>query len=224
MTTPPGQRVIDQFPRFGVPGRAPRVPNDPTVEISGSLAHDITLPLSTLAELPRREITADFHCVAGWTATNLTWEGVAFADLYRLVIEPALPERTLITHVGFGGLDGYRSIVMIEDALAPDVLLAEKLNGQPLDSDHGAPVRLVSPRQYGFISTKHLCQIALHTTRPREIYHPDRRVQRSLQLLKPHPRARVWHEERHRYLPGRVVRPVYQALMRFLLPRSARVR
>jgi DMSO/TMAO reductase YedYZ molybdopterin-dependent catalytic subunit len=50
-----------------------------------------------------------------------------------------------VTHVAFGGLDGYRSVVTIEDALAEDVLIAERLEGRPLDGDHGAPVRLVRP-------------------------------------------------------------------------------
>jgi DMSO/TMAO reductase YedYZ molybdopterin-dependent catalytic subunit len=144
------------------------------ITISGALAEALILPVSALTKLPRHQMAADFHCVAGWTATDLHWEGVAFADLYHLVIEPTLPAGTSITHVVFGGLDGFRSIVTIEDALAPDVLLAEHLNGDSLTSDHGAPIRLVSPRQYGFVSTKHLCEIVLHTTRPREIYHPRR--------------------------------------------------
>jgi DMSO/TMAO reductase YedYZ molybdopterin-dependent catalytic subunit len=214
--------VIDDFPRFGVPGPAPSVPHDPVITISGALAEALILPVSALTELPRHKMAADFHCVAGWTATDLHWEGVAFADLYHRVIEPTLPAGTSITHVVFGGLDGFRSIVTIEDALAPDVLLAEHLNGESLTSDHGAPIRLVSPQQYGFVSTKHLCEIGLHTTRPREIYHPRRRTQLSLQLLKPHPRARVWYEERHRYLPGPVVRPVYHTLIRFFRQTSAR--
>ena len=219
---PPGQLAISGFPRFGVPGRAPEIPRDPVIEIGGALVEPYALPVSALAELPRREMTADFHCVAGWTATDLHWEGVAFADLFRLVIEPKLPAGTSITHVVFGGLDGFRSIVMIEDALTPYVLLAEHLNGAPLDSNHGAPVRIVSPQQYGFVSTKHLCHIGVHTAKPRERYHPSRRTQLTLQLLKPHPRARVWHEERHRYLPSRVVRPIYHRLVRLLRLRNDR--
>jgi DMSO/TMAO reductase YedYZ molybdopterin-dependent catalytic subunit len=218
---PPGQRVIDEFPRFGVPGRPPAAPDDPVIHISGALPEPLILPVSGLAELPRHQMTADFHCVAGWTATDLLWEGVAFADLFRLVLEPALPAGTSVTHVVFGGLDGFRSIVTIEDALTPDVLVAEHLNGQPLTSDHGAPIRLVSPLQYGFISTKHLCEIVLCTARPREKYRRSRRIQLSLQLLKPHPRARVWREERHRYLPGWAVRPVYHTLIRHFLRRNA---
>jgi len=45
-------------------------------------------PLAELATLPRRELTADFHCVAGWSATNLHWEGVAFEIFYRMIIPP----------------------------------------------------------------------------------------------------------------------------------------
>ena len=76
--------------------------------------------------------------------------------------------------------------------------------------DHGAPARLVSPNQYGFVSTKHLCGIELHTAEPAENYHSSAIIQLGLQLVKPHRRARVWEEERHRYLPPWFVRPVYR--------------
>src|SRR3989441_6781174 len=163
-------------------------------------------PLAKLATLPRREFTADFHCVAGWSATNLRWEGVAFETFYRTVIEPSLQPDTAVTHVVFRGLDGYRSVVLLEDALADDVLVADRLDGSPLDADHGAPVRLVSPSQYGFISTKHLCRIELYTAEPSERYHPNPIMQLGLELVKPHRRAGVWREERHRYLPAWSVR------------------
>ncbi|MGI8795342.1 MAG: molybdopterin-dependent oxidoreductase [Acidimicrobiia bacterium] len=143
------------------------------IEISGAVAKSFAVPLAALATLPRRELTADFHCVAGWSATHLRWEGVAFETFYRMIIEPSVQPDTSVTHLVFEGLDGYRSIVSIEDALADDVLIAERLNGSPLDADHGAPARLVSPNQYGFVSTKHLCHIELHTAEPTENYHPS---------------------------------------------------
>jgi DMSO/TMAO reductase YedYZ molybdopterin-dependent catalytic subunit len=215
MTLPPGQHAIDGFPRFGTHFHRPppAVPTDPVIEISGAVTKPFELPLTELAPLPRREVTADFHCVAGWSATNLHWEGVAFETFYRKVIEPSLPPATSVTHVVFEGLDAYRSIVSIEDALDRDVLIAEHLNGRPLDGDHGAPLRLVSPNQYGFISTKHLCRIELHTAEPVEKYHPSPLIQLGLQLVKPHRRARVWQEERHRYLPAWPLRPVYRLLI-----------
>jgi DMSO/TMAO reductase YedYZ molybdopterin-dependent catalytic subunit len=229
VTLPPGQHAANGFPRFGTHFHrpAPAVPADPVIEISGAVAQSFTLPLAELATLPRQELTADFHCVAGWSATNLHWEGVAFETFYRRIIEPSLQPDASITHVVFEGLDGYRSIVSIEDALAGNVLIAEHLDGRPLDSDHGAPVRLVSPDQYGFVSTKHLCRIELHTDEPAENYHPSLVTQSGLRLVKPHRRARVWQEERHRYIPGWALRPVYRLLIppiAFLSARGSRRR
>jgi DMSO/TMAO reductase YedYZ molybdopterin-dependent catalytic subunit len=216
VTLPPGQRAVEGFPRFGAHfGQPPPdIPDEPEIEIRGpAVSNPLTVPLAHLAGLPRRRLTADFHCVAGWSATGLLWEGVAFEDLHRLVIQPALCPGASVTHVVFRGLDGFRSYVEIEDALAADVLIAEHLDGRPLDGDHGAPVRLVSPSQYGFISVKHLCSIELHTTEPRTRYHPSLLIEAGLQMVKPHRRARVWEEERHRYAPAWVARPVYRQLI-----------
>jgi DMSO/TMAO reductase YedYZ molybdopterin-dependent catalytic subunit len=223
-TLPPGQRAIQGFPRFGTHFHAPppATPADPVLAIGGAVMAPISMPLARLATLPRREITADLHCVAGWSATGLRWEGVAFATLYREVIAPVLPTGPAITHVVFEGLDRYRSIVQLEDALGDDVLIADHLNSRPLDGDHGAPVRLVSPSQYGFISTKHLCRIELHTAEPRGRYHPSRKTQLWLDLVKPHRRARVWREERHRYLPATLVRPLYHRLVPTIRALSSR--
>ena len=83
-------------------------------------------------------------------------------------------------------------------------------------------MRLVSPSQYGFVSTKHLCRIELHTSEPPGRYHPARRAQLFLQMVKPHPRARVWEEERHRYLPAPLLRPLYHRLIPRMKELSAR--
>jgi DMSO/TMAO reductase YedYZ molybdopterin-dependent catalytic subunit len=227
MTLPPGQRAIHGFPRFGAHFNrpAPDVPHDPGIEVGGAVTESFVVPLTELSSLPRREVTTDFHCVAGWSATDLRWEGVPFETFYRTLVDPKVPSSTSITHLVFGGLDGYRSVVTIEDALAEDVLIAEHLDGRPLDGDHGAPVRLVSPSQYGYVSTKHLCSIDLHTSEPDERYHPSAIVDRGLRLVKPHERARVWQEERHRHLPGWAVRRVYRLLIppiRFASARGSR--
>ncbi len=200
------------------------------IELVGAVKEPIAVPLGELAALPRRSLTADFHCVAGWSATNLHWEGVAFATFYRMIIEPVLRPGASISHIVFAGLDGYRSVAALEDALADDVLVTEHLNGRPLDADHGAPARLVSPSQYGFVSTKHLCRVELHTAAPWENYgHANPLTGAGLRgpLFQRHPRARVWREERHRYLPGWSLRPIYRPLIppiRWLSARGGRRR
>ncbi len=223
MTLPPGQRMVHGFPRFGtrLSRPPPAVPDVPVIGIRGVVNNAFDVPLAALAALPRRAITADFHCVTGWSATDLQWEGVTFETVYRAFIEPALRPEASVTHVVFGGLDGWRSVVSIDDALAEDVLIAERLGGRPLDGDHGAPARLVSPHQYGYVSTKHLCRIEVHSAEPK-ITYPSLISRVTMRLLSPHPRARVWAEERHRHLPPWSVRRVYRASIAPLMRRSAR--
>ncbi|MGH9249523.1 MAG: molybdopterin-dependent oxidoreductase, partial [Acidimicrobiales bacterium] len=129
---PPGQERIHGFPRFGVRlgHPPPAVSENPVIEIGGVVAEPFVVPLAELAAMPRRELTADFHCVAGWSATDLRWEGVAYETFHRLVVEPAVPAGASVTHAVFEGLDGYRSIVLLDDALDNDVMLADQLNGR----------------------------------------------------------------------------------------------
>ncbi|WP_086829800.1 molybdopterin-dependent oxidoreductase [Allokutzneria sp. NRRL B-24872] len=209
---PPGQRRVDGFPRFGtrLHRPSPPVPEDPVIALSGAVRERSKLRLADLSSLPRHEIVADFHCVTGWTATDLRWSGVRFADFYRVFVEPELEPGTTVTHLVFEGLDRVTSVIELRDALADDVVLADQLNGQPLNSDHGAPVRLVSPKQYGYMSTKHLCLIEVCSELP-----AHRLAQRFLdRAIEGHSRARVWHEERHARVAGRLIRPFYRALIR----------
>ena len=212
---PPGQRKVDGFPRFGGPAKPPTVPADPALEITGAVREPVTVPLSVLSStLPRAEQTSDFHCVAGWSAIGLRWAGVGFTAFYRSIIEPQLPQRAAVTHIVFRGLDGYRAVVFLEDALQTDVMLADRLDDEPLSLKHGAPLRLVSPQQYGYLNAKHLCAIEVHTSAPP--------IPLNLVLFRQHPRARVWREERNGKLPTMLVRPIYRSLTRPFMRRSAR--
>ena len=230
MSLPPGQHAVEGFPRFGthLHKPPPAIPANPVIEIRGAVGESVNVPVADLATLPRRELTADFHCVAGWSATNLRWEGVAFQTVYRTIILPSLRPDAPVTHIVFGGHDGYQWTALAEDALGEEVLIADRLDGRPLDADHGAPARLVSPNQYGYVSVKHLSRIELLTAEPPENYGAPRFAEVALRspLIKPHRRARVWKEERHRYLPGRLLRAPYRLLVappiHFLSARGAR--
>jgi DMSO/TMAO reductase YedYZ molybdopterin-dependent catalytic subunit len=204
---PPGQKRVEGFPRFGthLSKPPPAVPLDPVIKVRGAVTEGFEIPLTELCGLPRKEMRADFHCVAGWSATDLLWEGVPFETFYRTHLEPAIRPGASITHIGCRGLDGHEGAFTIEDILADDVLIALNLNGRPLDGDHGAPVRLVSPSQYGYFSIKHLSRVVLLTAAPPITEGP---------VIRSHPRGRVWEEERHGLLPGRVVRPFYRSLIR----------
>ena len=213
---PSGQSAIRGFPRFGTHFHhpPPAVPAEPTLEVGGAVSEPLTLPLQELRTLPRCEVVADFHCVAGWSATGLRWEGVAFAAFYREVLAPRAAGT--VTHVKFVGRDGHWSVALLEDVLGDDVLLAEHLDGRPLDANHGAPLRLVSPGQYGFINTKHLNRIELLTAEPATcVGSASTEARLGLRLFgyKRFVRARVWQQERHRFLPPWLVREISRLLI-----------
>jgi DMSO/TMAO reductase YedYZ molybdopterin-dependent catalytic subunit len=218
LSLPPGQHAIADFPRFGSHRSAPppRVAEPSMIRVEGAVARRLEVPLARLAALPRRALIADFHCVAGWTAPGLHWSGVPFRSFYEKLIVPEARPDLGVSHVLFRGADGYRSVLTLEDALDDEVLLADQLGGVALGGDHGAPLRLLSPAQYGYKSAKHLCGIELHT-RALADGHESALPAFALALLGPHPRARVALEERHRLLPTWLVRGPYWKLARALL-------
>jgi DMSO/TMAO reductase YedYZ molybdopterin-dependent catalytic subunit len=203
------------FPRYGVNGGAPprQIPADYRIEVRGDGVPPRDLHLADLHVLTRQTLVADHHCVAGWSALGLKWSGFAVDELYERLVRPTLRPGAAVTHVAFTGLDSMRSIVRLEDVLAPGVLLADRLDGAPLTPEHGAPIRLLSPQQYGFVSTKYLCRIELYDHEPAGQYHAVSSVNRILRLVRPHERARVWREERHRFLPSWVARRVYRLVV-----------
>jgi DMSO/TMAO reductase YedYZ molybdopterin-dependent catalytic subunit len=217
MSLPPGQRVIGYFPRFGVHSAdpPPLISEPAVIRVEGAVARRLEVPVSRLAELKRQAIIADFHCVAGWTAQDLRWGGVRFRTFYESVIVPEAKPGPGVSHILFQGADGYHSTLTLDDAFENDVLLADQLGETALNGNHGAPVRLVSPKQYGYKSTKHLCCIELHT-REQADGHEGAVPNSLLKLLGPHPRARVAEEERHRYLPAWALRGIYWKIYRLL--------
>ncbi|CAA9382154.1 MAG: hypothetical protein AVDCRST_MAG47-2250 [uncultured Nocardioidaceae bacterium] len=224
---PPGQRRVEGFPRFGthLQRPAPQIPVDPVIEVHGAVEVPVRFRVQDLAELPRSEIMADFHCVAGWSATDLSWAGVRFRTFYEQVIAPGLRADQEVTHLATVGLDGYRCVMTLEDALGEDVLIADTLDGRPLGSDHGAPARFVSPSQYGYVSTKHLSGIELLTGTPDENFgagYPLARLLMRRPLFARHPRSRVALEERNGQLPTWLIRPVYRAFVPAIRRLSAR--
>lgn len=98
-----------------------------------------------------------------------------------------------------------REVAEIDDLLADDVLVADTLDGQPLSIEHGAPLRLVAPRHYGYKNLKHLSRIQLHTNMPV--------IKRGIRAFLDHPRARVSEEERGRWIPGWVLRHIYRLMI-----------
>jgi DMSO/TMAO reductase YedYZ molybdopterin-dependent catalytic subunit len=194
---PPGQHEIASFPRYGghFARPDPPVPHRPLIKVERVGIEAIELDAAALQNLPRVSLVADFHCVAGWTTCGLHWEGVRFRDIYETLVKHEAGDAT-VSHIRAVGRDGWRAVLLLEDALADDVLIADRLDGEPLPVEHGGPFRLVSASQYGYKSVKHLSRIELHDDEPSDA--PERLMARlGLKAIgMMHPRARVDHEER----------------------------
>lgn len=203
-THPPGQQYRSDFPRFGLSQFAHRFPEqikDRTIKLEGVLNHSLILR----DELERVNQTSDFHCVTTWSASGLQWSGYRFSDLFEQIVQPLVKPDATVRLVVFRSQDGYRSVLPLEDLLAADVLLADRLNGEALTIAHGAPIRLVAPQHYGYKSAKHVNRIEFLQTL--DNYKPA-----SLKFME-HPRARVAQEERGIGFPGWLLRVAYRPLI-----------
>ncbi len=206
-TLPPGQREVEDFPRFGLTPFAVRFPSSiGTVNIQ--IVGDVETPVAVgkeLEHLARVEQCSDFHCVTTWTRKALPWGGVRFSDFYQQIVVPLAGPSPEARFVVLRGQDGARTSMLLDDLLAPDVLLADRLFGQPLTIAHGAPLRLVAPSHYGYKSVKHISSIEFW--RSSANYRPF-----GLRFMV-HPRARVANEERGQWVPGWLLRYLYRPLI-----------
>lgn len=213
---PPGQRDSATFPRFGLTQFAHRFPKETSrfdLEVIGNVEHELSLS-SALSGLPRIEQVSDFHCVTTWTHRSLRWSGVRFLDFYEKVIVPRACPHSQATMLALRGQDGARTGMLLIDLLAPEVLLADTLDGKPLTVEHGAPVRLIAPAHYGYKSVKHLSRI--------EFRNEEDGYRASGFSFMDHSRARVALEERGRGVPGWLLRHLYRPLIPGTVARFAK--
>ncbi|MAA74763.1 MAG: hypothetical protein CMN28_08660 [Salinisphaeraceae bacterium] len=220
-TPPPGQHYLERFPRFGL-GRfanyGPAAPGSLHLSLKGDVSHPVELTKEDLASLESISLKADFHCVTTWSYSGLLWGGYRFVDFYRTIVQPRCRPEPAARLVVFRAADGYACSLPLGDLLAEDVMLADRLNGESLGFDHGAPLRLVAPAHYGYKNVKHL--VAIEFWRDARHY----RFPRPYPRFMDHPRARVAREERARWVPAWLIRPFYARLVQPTIARFERRR
>jgi DMSO/TMAO reductase YedYZ molybdopterin-dependent catalytic subunit len=205
---PPGQVEVDDFPRFGLANFAFRFPAE-TERIELAVGGDVAHPMLFAAELEsleRVEQVSDLHCVTTWTRRGLRWGGWRFRDFYEQLVVPRVRPDAGASLVVLCAQDGLAQSLPLEDALAADVLLADRLDGERLGVDHGAPLRFVAPAHYACKSVRHLCAVDFWRD-ARHYRFPGPR------WLMNHPRARVMHEERGTVFPPWVFRTLWPAMI-----------
>ena len=147
--TPPGQRLTRKFPVLTA-GPVQRVSReDWRLRVFGLVEHETELDWEGLMKLEQRTITRDIHCVTRWSKLDTTWTGVPFSALHA--IAGALPEAD---HVMAHCSGGYTTNMRLDEMLEEDVLLAHTYEGEPLEAEHGGPVRTLVPKLYFWKSAK----------------------------------------------------------------------
>lgn len=125
--------------------------------VGGLVRHPQTLSLEQLEAMPSVRLVRDYHCVTGWSVPHVAWTGIRLRDL----LDAAGPHPAA-SFALFHSADGsYTESLSLDQANLPDVLLAYKLNDQPLSHEQGYPLRLVVPEMYGFKNIKWLDRITL---------------------------------------------------------------
>jgi hypothetical protein len=127
------------------------------------------ITLSQLRALPRTEMTTQFKCIEGWSII-VNWAGVRFSDAVAHIM-PGKSFADLPAYVSISTPDGQYFVGWeIEEMMHPQTILAYEMNGKPLTSEHGAPLRIASPLKYGIKQLKRIGQIEFTDERPRDYW------------------------------------------------------
>jgi DMSO/TMAO reductase YedYZ molybdopterin-dependent catalytic subunit len=179
---PPGQYITDRFPVLTV-GPNPKF-DLATWDFSvfGGVESKLTLTWDELMALPQKEVVTDIHCVTRWSKLDTVWRGVPVTEV--LDRAGVLPD---VTHVMAYSDGGYTTNVPLDVIRDDDVLLAHTFGGEPLEPDHGAPLRLLVPKRYFWKSAKFLRKL--------ELMPADRMG--FWELNGYHNDADPWQEQRH---------------------------
>jgi DMSO/TMAO reductase YedYZ molybdopterin-dependent catalytic subunit len=146
------------FPVLNVEGGPPAVAaRDWVLSVDGLVDEPLRLDRTTWRALPRTRETMDLHCVEGWTARDLDWEGVRVKDVLQRV--SPRPEGRFVSFHAYGG--SYVSSLTLAEAMAPQALLADGLGGAALPAAHGGPLRLVIPTQIGQKNVKWVARVEI---------------------------------------------------------------
>lgn len=148
---PPGQSLTEKFP---VLTYGPTPPFDPAtwdLRVWGEVEREMRWTWEEFTKLPTVTVTCDIHCVTRWSKFDTVWEGVRFTDFIKLFgVKPSA--KYVIAHCEYG----YTTNLPLESMMDDDVLLAYKYAGQPLEPEHGWPLRTLVPKRYFWKSAKFL--------------------------------------------------------------------
>jgi methionine sulfoxide reductase catalytic subunit len=134
--------------------------SDYRLKVSGLVENPVELSLDDLRALGKETRITLHHCIQGWSGIA-EWGGLSLAELMKLVRPTATAKALIFYSFGEGvefttGIANgqYYDSLSIENALHPHTLLAYEMNDEPLEHQHGAPLRLRVENQLGFKMVK----------------------------------------------------------------------
>ncbi|MFQ5483635.1 MAG: molybdopterin-dependent oxidoreductase, partial [Nitrospinaceae bacterium] len=98
-------------------------------------------------------------------SAKAAWEGFRFQEL----VDRVQPEAEA-KFVYFQSADTYYESYRLDELLRERVLLALRMNGQPLSRNHGHPLRLIAPFKYGYKNVKYIKRITFTADRRRNYW------------------------------------------------------
>jgi len=146
----------DRFRIYTITGTLPQIPRDQyRLVVDGLVERPATFTLGDLEALPSTKLVKDFQCVTGWRVPDVHWEGVKLSDVLDTV--GVLPSAAALAFESYDGAD--TESLTLDQARLPDVLVAYRMLGAPVTTEHGGPVRLYVAPMFGYKSIKWLSAI-----------------------------------------------------------------
>ena len=135
---PPGQSLTQKFPvlHYGpVPSFNPATWD---FRVWGEVESDVSWAWEEFNQLPRTKLLMDLHCVTRWSKFDTEWEGVSVRVLAEQgFIKPKPEAQFVMQHAEYGYTTNLPLAVVLQD----NFLLATHFDGQPIEPDHGYPLR-----------------------------------------------------------------------------------
>ena len=142
-----------EFYRIDTALVVPQVSKDDwSLRIHGMVENELELTFDDLLARDQVEVYITLSCVSnpvgGPYVGNALWQGVRIADLLAEVgVDPA---STQLLSTSADGWTCGTPVSALNDGR--NALLAIAMNGEPLPAEHGYPVRMVVPGEYGYVS------------------------------------------------------------------------
>ena len=131
-----------------------------SLKIHGLVNNAMTFDYPAVQSLPSVEEYATLECVSNNVSGDLMstalWKGVRLKALLDMVGVNSQADFAV-----FRCYDGYDVGIPLDRAMADGTLLAYEMNGEPLPSDHGYPLRAIVPGLYGMMNAKWITEIEL---------------------------------------------------------------